>query len=172
MRTTALGIVLLALSYRTAFAQQKEPTWNEYTYPADSFAVTLPIEAKPHDSPALPGATAYAVPLETDASSGIVIRVTKKTSDCTTVLSRLKERILAGNDPKDDASSLKDVSIDRHHGLEFKWKRNSTMNLDRWYCVDGRLYILSVHWPSTQAFPTGATRILDSFRLLPSGSQP
>ena len=171
MRTTALGIFLLALSFGAAFAQQKEPTWKEYTYPADGFAVTLPIEPKPHDSPALPGATAYAVPLEADVSSGIVLRVTKKTSDCGAVISRLKERILAGNDPNEDPSSLKDVSIDRRPGLEFKWKRNSTMNLDRWYCVDGRLYVLSVHWPSAQAFPAAATRILDSFRLLPPNSQ-
>jgi len=64
-------------------------------------------------------------------------------------------------------------SLDGHSGFEYQWKKSSAYNiLERWYCVDGRLYIFSVSWPSAWPFPAAATRILSSFRLLATNTQP
>lgn len=93
MRVTATAVLLFALSVSAlAFGQQEKPTWKEYTYPADGFALTVPTAPKPHHSPVLPGATAYAVPLD---NAGVVLRV-KATPDCSSVISRMREGLLGG----------------------------------------------------------------------------
>ena len=159
-----MAIVLFALSVSgLVFSQQKEAIWKEYTYPADGFALTAPSEPKPHDSPALPGATAYVVQLGPD--NGLVLKA-KMTPDCSGVLPRLKENILAGKDSSVEHSSLKDLSLDGQPGFEYRRKTPANTILERWYCVDGHLYIFSVTWPSTQPFPDAATRVLTSFRLV------
>lgn len=168
MRRDILWVSLLMLAISgLSFGQQQEQTWKEYKSPSDGFALTVPTLPTPHDSPVIPGATAYTIPLRAD--SGVVLRVTKKAPDCANVISHLKERIRNGGDSGGlDASSAKDISIDGHPGFEYRWKKSYSYKiLERWYCVEGRLYVFSVNWPSDQPFPTAATRILDSFRLLP-----
>lgn len=170
MRATAITVFLFVLSASVlAVSQQEKPTWREYTYPADGFAVTAPTEPKPHDSPALPGATAYMVQLGAD--TGVVLRA-KTTPDCSAVVPRLKEGLLGGKDSTVDISSLKDLILDRHPGLEYKRKAISNTILERCYCTDGRLYVLTATWPSSQSFPPAEARILDSFRLLAPNKQP
>jgi len=164
MKAVAIAVVLFALSVsELAFGQQEEPIWKEYTYPADGFALMAPAEPKPHDSPALPGATAYVVQLGAD--TGVVLKA-KTTPDCSGVIPRLKESILVGKDASVDHSSLKDLSIDGQPGLEYRRKTPSNTIVERWYCSDGHLYIFSVTWPSAQPFPDAATRVLKSFRLI------
>jgi hypothetical protein len=164
MKVGAVAVVLLALSVsELASGQQEEPIWKEFTYPSDGFALSAPAEPKPHDSPALPGATAYVVQLGAD--TGVVLKA-KTTLDCSGVVPRLKESILAGKDASVDQPSLKDLSLDGQPGLEYRRKTTSNTILERWYCVDGHLYIFSVTWPSAQPFPDAATRVLKSFRLV------
>ena len=169
-KVISIGLVALAVS-GFVFGQQENPTWKEYTSPADGFALTVPAPPTPHDSPVLPGATAYAIRLEA-ADSGVVLRVTKKAPDCSDVISRLKKRVLEGINSGAGPSSAKDLSLNGHPGFEYQWKQSSAYNVfERWYCVDGRLYVFSVNWPSAQPFPAAATRILNSFRLLATNTQ-
>src|SRR5579864_5709943 len=169
MRVTETIFLLFALSAsELAFGQQEKQIWKEYKYPADSFAVTAPTAPKPHASPALPGATAYAVQLGTD--TGVVVRA-KTTPDCSRVIPRQKETLLLSKDANVDRSSLKDLSLDGHAGLEYQWKTPANTVLERWYRIDGHLYILSVSWPSGQPFPEAATRILNSFKFVTPETQ-
>ena len=63
---------------------------------------------------------------------------------------------------------MRDVFIEGHAGVEYRWQRSKTYTiLERWYCVDERLYVFSVNWLSAKPFPARATMILDSFRPLP-----
>jgi hypothetical protein len=169
MRVTDTIVLLFALSAsELAFGQQEKQTWQEYTYPADSFAVTAPTAPNPHASPALPGGTSYMVQLSTD--TGVVLRA-KTVPDCSGVIPRRKESLLSGKDARVGHSSLKDLSLNGHAGLEYKWKTPANTVLERWYCIDGHLYILSASWPSSQPFPEAATRILDSFRFVTPQTQ-
>lgn len=121
----------------------------------------------PHDSPALPGATAYTIPLK-GTDSGVVLRVKKGAADCASVISRLKQSAKNGATSEADPSSVKDLSIDGHPGVEYRWAKNDIYtHLERFYCGDGRIYVFSVNWRSAESFPVEATIILDSFRLLP-----
>jgi hypothetical protein len=164
MKAGAIAIVLFAPSVSDlAFSRQEGAIWKEYTYPADGFAFTAPTEPKLNYSSALPGATAYVVHLGPD--TGVVLKA-KTTPDCTGVLPRLKENILARKDASVEHSSLKDLSLDGQPGFEYRRKTAANTILERWCCLDGHLYIFSVTWPSTQPFPDAATRVLKSFRLV------
>ncbi len=109
------------------------------------------------------------VQLGTDTA--VVLRV-KAGPDCSAVIPRLKESLLGGKDSSVDLTSLRDVSLDRHPGLEYKHKTYSNTILDRWYCVGGHLYAFSVSWPTAQSFPAAATRILDSIRFPVPNAKP
>jgi hypothetical protein len=164
MRASFVLIVFLAFAFPApVLSQQENSTWKEYRSAADGFALTVPSLPTPHDSPALPGATVYVVPLKAD--SGVVLRVKKEGRDCSGVVALLKNlKSQFSNDP----SSVREISIEGHPGVEYRWKKSSASTiLERWYCVGDRLYVFSVNWPSAQPFPTEATMILDSFRLLP-----
>ena len=162
-----LILVLVVLVFpASVLCQQTKSTWKEYRSAADGFALTVPALPTPHDSPAFPGATAYAIPLK-GLDSGVVLRVKKDAADCSSVITRLEER-MREKSSEADPSSVRNLSIEGHPGIEYRWRKSSSYTiLERWYCVDGRLYVFSVNWPSAQPFPIEATIILDSFRLLP-----
>ena len=162
-----LSIVLLVLACPASiFCQREKSTWKEYKFAADGFALTVPTFPTPHHSPVLRGATAYVIPLN-EVRGGVVLRV-KKGADCNNVISRRKEQIRSEKNSAVDPSSVRDVSIEGHAGLEYRWQRSKTYTiLERWYCVDERLYVFSVNWLRAKPFPARATMILDSFRPLP-----
>jgi hypothetical protein len=162
-----LSIVFLVLACPTSiFCQREKSTWKEYRFAADGFALTVPTFPTPHHSPVLRGATAYVIPLN-EVRGGVVLRV-KKGADCNNVISRRKEQIRSEKNSAVDPSSVRDVSIEGHAGVEYRWKRSKSYTiLERWYCVDERLYVFSVNWLSAKPFPVDATTILDSFRPLP-----
>lgn len=168
MRASFVWVVFLALVYPASIlCQQDKSSWQEYRSAVDGFALTVPPLPTPHDSPALPGATAYVIPLK-NADSGVVLRVERGGGDCSGVVSWLKERISNEKNSASDPSSVREISVEGHPGVECRWKKSSAYTiLERWYRVGDRLYVFSVNWPSTQPFPTQATMILDSFRLLP-----
>jgi hypothetical protein len=163
MRASFVLIVSLAFACpASVLSQQEKSTWKEYRSAVDGFALTVPTLPTPHDSPAFPGATAYLIPLK-EPDSGVVLRVKNEGHDCSGVIALLK----SGKKSSADASSVRDLSIEGHPGVEYRWKKSSSYTiLERWYCVDARLYVFSVNWPTAQSFPTEATIILDSFRLL------
>jgi hypothetical protein len=167
MRLSTIIVFFFSLSIsELAFGQQQKALWKEYAYPADGFALTAPSSPKSLDS-VVPHATAYIVQLQADTR--VVLR-TQTTNGCSAAIPLLKEKI--SKDPDLAPSSLKDISIDGHPGMEFQRKPDRQGSFERWYCVDKRLFIFSVTWPGSQAFPVTATRILDSFRLLAPNTQP
>jgi len=152
----------------TGFAQgqqRKQVQWKEYVYPDDGFALTLPSPPSINESPALPGATAYAIYSESD-DSGFVLRVMHKKGNCASAIAKLKESVLSGNNASIDRSSVKEPSFDGNRGLEYMFKRNTTVAIDRLYCLNERLYYFTVNWPSGRPIPAAATRMLNSFRLV------
>lgn len=155
MRASFVLIVFLAFAFPApVLSQQEKSTWKEYRSTADGFALTVPTLPTPHDSPAFPSATVYEVPLKAD--SGVVLRVKQLEHDCSGVISLLK------------STPVREISIEGHPAVEYRWNKSSASTiLERWYCVGDRLYVFLVNWPSAQPFPTEATMILDSFRLLP-----
>jgi hypothetical protein len=168
MRVTAITVFLFSLSVcELAFGQQEKLPWKEYTYPADGFALTVPTAPEFLNSVSNPDTTAYIVQLEADTR--VVLRV-ETTNGCNAAIALMKERF--SNDTAIVQSSLKDRPIDGHPGVEYKRKPNAQGSFERWYCVDKRLFVFSVTWPGSQAFPVAATRILGSFRLLAPNTQP
>lgn len=168
MRASFLLIVFLAIARPAPiFGQQGKSEWKEYKSVADAFTLSVPTLPTPHNSPVLPGATEYLIPLR-NVDSGLVLRVKKEEPDCSSTISRLKDRISSKKNSAGGPSSVREVSTDGHSGIEYRVKRNSYITiLERWYCVNDRLYIFSVTWPGAQSFPTEASIILDSFRVLP-----
>jgi hypothetical protein len=167
MRTSFVLIVSLALICPVPIlCQQVKAEWKEYKSVSDGFSLTVPTLLTPHNSPALPGATAYAIPLK-DVDGAFVLRVKREEADCSSVISRQKDRVTSDRNSGIEPSSVREISIEGHRGIEYRWQRSSAYTiLERWYCVSNRLYVFSVNWPSAQPFPTEATIILDSFRLL------
>jgi hypothetical protein len=165
MKPGLASLFALAFTFfAVAVGQQKNSSWQEYTYPTDGFAITAPVAPKPQPSPALPGATVYPIALK-DEDATVVLRV-KATPNCDSFLTLYRKNLVAGMEPEVDLSSLKDVTLSDHPGLEYKRKVHANTVVDRWYCTDRHLYAFSVNWSSSKPFPAGAARVLDSFRLL------
>lgn len=161
MRASFVLIVFLAFAFPApVLSQQEKSTWKEYRSTADGFALTVPTLPTPHDSQVFPGATVYTVyvvPLKAD--SEVVLKVKKEKGDCSSMISFLKSPSFW---------PVREISIEGHPAVEYRWNKSSASTiLERWYCVGDRLYVFLVNWPSAQPFPTEATMILDSFRLLP-----
>lgn len=165
MRASLASLLALAFTFfGSALGQQNNSSWQEYRYPADGFAIKAPAAPKPQPSPALPGATAYPMQLKDDKAF-VVVRV-KPMPDCGTFLARYRETLVSGKEPDVDLSSLRDLALSDHSGLEYKRRVPVKTVMERWYCTDSHLYALSVVWPSSASMPATATRIVESFRLL------
>ncbi len=122
---------------------------------------------------AFPDATAYTVELPGLEDCKMVLRVTRRPRDYSIFVRALRDGILRGKDRDTDAASVKDLSTDGHPGFEYLRKVNARYtSLDRYYCVDGRLYAFSTGWLSAFPLPVAAKRILDSFRFLGSDEHP
>lgn len=168
------SIVLLVFAISgLSFGQKENLEWKKYTFPTDGFSLIAPELPKAHDSVVLRGATSYTIPLEGSDTLGVVLKVTKKAGDCAEAISQLKERVRGRRDPSAEIVSAKDISLDGRPGFEYVWKKSDAYSiLERWFCVDGRLYIFSVSSSSARPFPVEASRVLDSFRILSTGSHP
>jgi len=130
----------------------------------DGFAITLPYAPAPHQDAGLPEMTVYTVSLPSEAN--LSLRVSHQKRDCATTLEQLKNGGLEGKSGI-DASSVKDVSVNGHPGVEYQYKLGpDRVSSDRFYCVNGRFYAFSISWPSNKSRPAAVTRIVNSFRLL------
>jgi hypothetical protein len=152
------------------FAQQQKPQWHpwpqwrEYVYAEDGFAITLPEDPHPHPDASLPNVTVYTVVVPPQGN--LSLRVLHQERDCAATLAQLRDGGLKGK-AGIDPSSVKEVSVAGHPGLEYQYSLGSIWtNWDRFYCVNGRYYTFSTGWPRTQPRPSAAMRIVVSFRLL------
>jgi len=164
----SLLALVSALSFAAlAFSQSEKTQWKEYVFASDGFALTLPYAPKPHPDANLADATVYTIDLPNADDGTVTLRVLHQPRDCLATLGQLKEGALTGRAPGADASSVKDVFIDGHPGMEYQWKVSpARVVLERHYCIDGRFYTFSTAWPSAYPLPAAATRIMKSFRLV------
>jgi hypothetical protein len=151
-------------------SSQARKAWKEYVYAQDGFALRAPHDPDAHVDAALPDSTAYTVRLSPD--DVITIRVPHEKRDCNAVLGKLRDGVRNGKMQKSRASSLKEVSISGHPGLEYEWNVSpSTVTRERYYCVNGQFYILSGSRSGDRPLSVEATRILESFRLVAKASK-
>jgi hypothetical protein len=164
----ALSIILVISTL--CLAQAKKLRWEEISYPADGFAVTVPFPALPHPDAQVPDTNTYPVYFPGQNDVRMTIRVKHQVPSCNEILNDLKMRITGKNDDnsKIEASSIKELFLNGHDGMEYRWRLNSsTMAFERHYCGDdGRLYVFSAGWPKELRFPNSVQRVLDSFRLV------
>ena len=157
-------------------SQVEKMPWKEVVYTTDGFALTAPYPPLPQLDADIMDTTVYTVHVPNAKDAGLTLRVLHRARDCSAALGRLKDKLngkTPGVDassvraPGVDAASVKDVSIERHPGLEYQWKVNSsTLGLERHYCVKDRLYMFSATWPSVNPLPATVKRIMNSFRLV------
>ena len=162
---TLLALVS-ALSFASlAFGQSEKVQWKEHIFASEGFALTVPYAPKPHRDANVADATVYTINLPN--ASTVTLRVLHKPRDCRATLGQLKDGAVGGRAPGAEPSSVKDVSIDGHPGIEYRWNlAPARVVLERHYCVDGRFYTFSVGWPGAHPLPAAATRIMNSFRLV------
>jgi hypothetical protein len=161
-------IILIALLMSIiAVGQKARAEWKEYVFPADRFALTAPSAPNPHRDVIFKDATAYTVNLPT-TDEGVTLRVMHEPHDCSTYLGELKSGTLAGKQPGVDRSSVKDISINAHPGVQYEWRVNPARVIqERYYCVDNQFYAFAIDHPSNRPLSPQATRLLASFRLIP-----
>ena len=161
-------LVLLGLA-TLAFGQRQSRSWKEYVYADDGFAVTLPSAPVPHKDPANPTMNVYTVALGAD--SWLSLRVDHQNRDCATTLAELRNGALKGKSGI-DPSSIKDVSVGGHAGLEYEYSPAADrISSDRFYCVNGHFYAFSVGRPISKTRPVAVDRIISSFRIVNSAAR-
>jgi hypothetical protein len=148
-------------------AENAEPhmdSWKEYTFADDGFAITVPESPNPHPDATLPDMTVYTVSVQ--PGTRLSLRVSHQKRDCASTLAQLRDGALKGKSGI-DPSSVKDVRVDGHLGVEYQYKDDSGLfSAERFYCVNGMFYMFSARWPSSQPQPAAVERIVSSFRLL------
>jgi len=151
-------------------AQPKKMRWQEISYPADGFAITVPFPSLPHPDAQVPDTNTYPVYFPGQNGVRMTIRVKHQVSSCNEILNDLKMWITGKSDDNSqiEASSIKELFLNGHDGVEYRWRLNSsTMAFERHYCGDdGRLYVFAALWPKGLQFPNSVRRVLDSFRLV------
>jgi hypothetical protein len=160
-------LIILVIS-TLCLAQPKNVRWQEISYPADGFAVTIPFPPVPHPDAQMADTNTYPVYFPGQNDVRMTIRVKHQVSSCGEILNDLKIRIAGKSDDNSqiEASSIKELFLNGHEGVEYRWRLNSsTMAFERHYCGDdGRLYVFSAGWPKELQFPNSVQRVLDSFR--------
>lgn len=145
-------LIILLGSFSTA---QSKETWKEYSYPEDGFAITLPTPPNTHPDRNIPNATAYSVSLTPDFA--FTLRVVRESRDCSLVLGKLRTA----------NPSVKDVTIDGHPGVEYESDVSTERVVRlRYYCLNGRTYILAVNRERNSLLLPAAAKIINSFRLV------
>lgn len=152
--------------------------WKEVVYSKDAFALTAPYPPLPQADPEVADTTVYAVKIPNRKNVSLTLRVMVlgEPQECSANLARLKG-MLTGTAPSGnasaavvsgvDASSVKDLTIDGYHGIEYKHTLGpSRMGLKRSYCAGDRFYAFAASWPAAQGVPQTVLRIMDSIRLL------
>jgi len=168
MRKKKIGALVSILSWAAlALAQRQTAPWKEYVFADDGFAITVPDVPYPHPDTQLPEMTVYTVSLQSDVK--LSLRVSHQNRDCDATLAELKDGALKGKSGI-DPSSVKDLFVDGHPGVEYQYGLGDRSSLDRFYCVNGRFYSFSSSWSHNQPRPAAVARAVSSFRLLKAES--
>jgi hypothetical protein len=155
------AVAVLALSCNLALAAQNPSwSWQEYTYPDNGFAITLPAAPDIHKDLNKP-TTIYSL----HATSDIIVKVSVASGveDCPATLASLRGQSaqLMGQ------SSVKDFSGTGYPGFEYESNGNQGDRIyGRLLCAGGNLYSVESSWPVDDPKPDVVTRIVDSFRIL------
>ncbi len=154
-------IVLLAFSLTPlTVAQNKKVPWKEMAYASDGFAITVPYPPLPHADANIPETNTYPIYFPDADGIRLSLCVMHQSRNCSETLGRLKRN------PSADPSSIRELSIDGHPGLEYRWQTDrDTMGLERYYCVNDRWYIFAARWPKAHQYPPLIDRVIKSFRL-------
>ncbi|MCU1309872.1 MAG: hypothetical protein JWO20_997 [Candidatus Angelobacter sp.] len=165
-RLVMLGVLVWFANTGVSPAQSNHTSWKEYSFPEDGFAISLPDAPRKHPDKNTPDATAYSVNINPDYA--FTLRVKRDPRECSAVLGQLRGGVLTRKAQETDPASLKDVALDGHPGLEYEWKvSDEKVGRLRYYCGEGRVYILAVNREKNQPLLPEATRIMNSFRLMP-----
>ncbi|HKD83168.1 MAG TPA: hypothetical protein VKB58_00375 [Terriglobales bacterium] len=141
-------------------AQNPSGSWKEYTYPDDSFAITLPADPDIHKDLTKP-TTIYSL----HATSDIIVKVSVASGveECPTTLASLKAQSLKLM----GQSAVKDFSATGYPGFEYESNGNQGDRIyGRLVCAGARLYSVESSWPVDDPKPAVVSRIVDSFRIL------
>ena len=161
----AVVSILMVMFNVPLLAQSTTPSWKEYVYPRDGFAITLPSPPSIWKDPDHPN-TQYTL----HPTSDVVISVSAagEVEDCPGQLGSWKQ----GMRDRWGPSSLKDVSLDGHAGFECEHKGQQGDEIyGRFFCENGTLYTVAGSWPVDNPKPSVVTRIVESFRILDSGAR-
>jgi hypothetical protein len=161
MKTKVAPISVLVLMLGGLLAAQRSaPSWKEYVYPSDGFAISLPSPPSAWKDPDHPN-TQYTL----HPSSDVVINLSAAgdVEDCPAQLGSWKQ----GMRDRWGASSLKDISQGGHAGFECEHKGAQGDEVyGRFFCENGTLYTVAASWPVDTPKPSVVTRIVESFRIL------
>ena len=158
-KVASISMLILILSVLLA-AQRSTPSWKEYVYPSDGFAITLPSPPSAWKDPDHPN-TQYTL----HPSSDVVVNVSAAggVEDCPAQLGSWNQ----GMRDRWGPSSLKDVSLDGRAGFECEHKGLQGDEIyGRFFCENGTLYTVAASWPVDNPKPSAVTRIVESFRIL------
>ena len=150
--TLLLGTCVLLVAHAQP-QQHATGSWNNYSYPADGFAVSSPQLPKQNQ---IISGTAYRLYWNEDTDVVVSLSVTK--SDCSVWDNWAKSHL--GN-----ATRL--VTVNGKPAFELKPSRNPLQaGYELTQCVDGRLYWFEAHWKQGDPKPAIITRIISSFQPL------
>jgi hypothetical protein len=178
VRLAAMTVPLLLTAQSVRSNGTKQEKWKEYTFPDDSFAITLPERVDPHEDSTLSPATfkaftvsttyIYTVPL----ASGLVLSLHVVTfpGGCSDFISQLQAAMA---DPAkmgihvDPSESDKVTEMGGYPAVEGERDTEPKFrSYDRFQCVDKKLYVFSTRWPRGSKMPPEISRAIDSFRIL------
>jgi hypothetical protein len=151
-----------------AAAQTSKTEWKETIYAADGFALTSPEPSHPHEDGQFPDTTTYSLDIREEHQI-VTLRVMHRPRNCADTLKELKDK---SSMPENhvDATSLKDLVIDGHPGLEYLESTASMTQFSRYYCVNSQIYVFSAAWPIKSHLSASIARIMNSFRLVKADS--
>jgi hypothetical protein len=178
VRLAAMTVPLLstAQSVRSNGTQQEK--WKEYTFPKDSFAITLPERVDAHEDSTLSPATFKAFTVSTTyiytvrVASGLVLglHVVTFPGGCSDFISKLQAAMA---DPSklgihiDPSESDKVTEIGGFPAVENERDTEPKIrSYDRFQCVGNKLYVFSTSWPRGSKMPPEISRAIESFRIL------
>ena len=169
-----LTLVLLLLAQAAAQALS-DKSWQEYKYPENGFAITLPGDPHPHKSTQMPHGTAYTVTFS--GGSGLSIHTMPAAGTCTQLLdsqaANAKRSMRSGSQVKGfKLTWFNDVEGSGYKGFELVQQvPNGQMDYERWVCGAHRLFVFGSQWKPGEKQPEEISRIVNSFHLLSADSQ-
>jgi hypothetical protein len=150
------------------------PAWEEYRYETDGFALTTPLKLSIQENPVATAqgqVQAHLYKLDLGNDSGVMINVADygRIQIAPDALEAVKNGM--AQSAKAKVLSEKKITIDSNPGVEFDLDSETYHARARCYIIDSKVLIVIAFAGSGHRLPAGATRILDSLRLLSSQKQ-